>query len=81
MRRREFMIGAAALGLGDAAMAQDLDYAALQAGLWERFPYERIESSGADALAEWTRLKSAGRLSSSARMMNFCASPKASSDS
>lgn len=61
MRRREFMIGAAALGLGDAAMAQDFDYAAFQAGLWQRFPYERIETSGAGALAEWTRLKSAGR--------------------
>jgi len=61
MRRREFLVGAAALVFGEAAMAQDFDYAAYQAGLWRRFPYERIETSGARALEEWTRLKSAGR--------------------
>ncbi|MGE0740778.1 MAG: DUF4253 domain-containing protein [Hyphomonadaceae bacterium] len=42
-------------------MAQNFDYAAYQASLWRRFPYERIETAGARALEEWRRLRSAGR--------------------
>ncbi len=61
MRRREFLASAVALGFVEAAVAQDFDYAAFQAGLWQSFPYERIETSGANALEEWTRLKSSGR--------------------
>lgn len=42
-------------------MTQRFDYAAYQAQLWTRFPYERVETTGARALAEWTRLRTAGR--------------------